>query len=448
MQEEIRRLEEALEKARRAGKRQAAPFSKGEPKKNPRRPGRKPGDKHGPSTWRPIPERIDEVVDVRLPERCSHPDCQGEVEETAVVPQYQAELPPVQPRNIRFDVHVGRCKSRGHRVQGRHPRQTSDALGAAASQIGPRALAVAAELNKGLGLSYGKVQRIFAVLFGLAISRGGLCLAIQRLARKAQPTYDALVDSVRVSPMVVADETGWKVGGRLQWLWVFVTKLVTVYAIQAGRGFAEAAEILGEHYAGKLVRDGLASYRRFKQAIHQSCLGHILRRCSEILATAQGGSARVPTATKRILQKALALRDRRDQGLISPHGLAVAAGHLRAEMDRFLCWRPKVEENRKLLKHLRNERDALFTFLLDPQVPATNWAAEQAIRPAVVTRKVCGGNRTWNGALAQEILASVLQTARQQKRDPLGILVPLVCSAEPIVADALLEPIGPSDPSP
>jgi transposase len=446
LEQQTRQLRAALEEARRAKKRQAAPFSKGDPKKKPRKPGRRSGKEHGPSSWRPAPEKIDRIVEAPLPEYCTDPDCHGDLEETEVVPQYQAEIPPVRPTIIQFNVHVGHCKKCGRRVQGRHPEQTSDALGAAGSQIGPRAVAMAAELHKGLGLPLAKVRRIFQVGFGLVISRGGICQAIARLSRKAQPTYDALVEAIRGSPVVAADETGWKVAGWLNWLWVFVTKHITVYAIQAGRGFEEAAEILGADYSGTLGRDGWAPYRGFKKAGHQSCIAHLVTRCLEILSTATGGAVRIPRAVLRLLREALALRDRRDEGKISPHGFAVAKGRLKAKLDRLLRGRPRDEENRKLLAHLGNEREALFTFLEQEGVEATNWRAEQALRPAVVTRKVCGGNRTWDGALVQEIVASVLRTANQQGHDPLDIFVSMLRSPEPIVAEVLLAANGSSAP--
>ena len=399
LQEELTRLRSALEEARRAGKRQAAPFSKGQPKSRPARPGRRSGKQHGPSSWRARPpaEEIDEVVEVPLPERC--PDCGGETLGSHVAHQFQADVPPVRPHITQFNVQVGRCRACGRRLQGRHPRQTSDALGAAASQVGPRALALSAELNKGLGLSFEKSSRLLQVAFGLAISRGGLCQAIARVARMARPTYQALIEKLRASSVVVPDETGWKIGGWLEWLWVFVGEDVTVYAIQSGRGFSQAAAILGADFAGVMVRDGWAPYRRFEKARHQTCLGHLLARCKENLETALRGTARVPRALQRLLIAALELRDRRDAGSIHEQGLAVARGRLEAKMNRLLEWKPRDEENRKLLAHLRREREALFTFLRRPGIPATNWRAEQAIRPAVVTRKVCGGNRTWNGGI-------------------------------------------------
>ena len=112
------------------------------------------------------------------------------------------------------------------------------------------------------------------------------------------------------------------------WLWVFATPTITVYAIQAGRGFAEAAAILGAAFAGMLTRDGWAPHRGFAQALHQSCLGHVLRRCHENLLTAQRGTARFPHAVERLLQDALALGDRRDTQAITPHGVLVALGRL------------------------------------------------------------------------------------------------------------------------
>ena len=74
------------------------------------------------------------------------------------------------------------------------------------------------------------------------------------------------------------------------------------------------------------------------------------------------------------------------------------------------------------------DRDLVFTFLHFPDLEATNWRAEQALRPAVVTRKVWGGNRTPQGAHTQEVLTSVLQTCRQQKRSAIPLLVEMLRS--------------------
>ena len=78
--------------------------------------------------------------------------------------------------------------------------------------------------------------------------------------------------------------------------------------------------------------------------------------------------------------------------------------------------------NERLAAHLRGHQAQWFLFLIDPAVPATNYRGEQAIRPAVVNRKVWGGNRTEAGGRAQAITTSVLQTCKQQAVDALAYI--------------------------
>ena len=216
-----------------------------------------------------------------------------------------------------------------------------------------------------------------------------------RLGEKAAPTYDRLVQATRTSLVAWLDETGWRVAGRLHWLWVAVTAHVTVCAIQAGRGFAEAAAILGPDDDGFLHHDGWRPYDSF------------------------------PHAVAALLKQSLALRDRFQAGAVSSHGLAVATGRLDAAMDRLVARAVRTPDNRRLAKHLDHARTALFSFLHCPGLDATNNVAERALRPAVCARKTWGGNRTARGARAQQILASVLRTCRQQRNDPLPRLVAL-----------------------
>jgi len=140
--------------------------------------------------------------------------------------------------------------------------QTSDAVGAAAAQVGPNALAFAAELNKELGIPASKVARILAQMCGIKITAGGVHQALARVARRAEATYQELVLAVRSSAVVAPDETGWRICGRKRWLWVFVGENATVYLIAEGRGYEHAAGILGENFSGVLERDGWAPYRR------------------------------------------------------------------------------------------------------------------------------------------------------------------------------------------
>lgn len=425
----IAELEQRLEKATRENKRQAAPFSKGPPKDNPKKPGRKGGKKYGLKTHRPLPERKpNEIIDVPLPKQCR--DCGGDIEEQHVDRQYQVEIPR-RATVRRFDIHVGRCRCCGQRIRPRHPLQTSDATGAAASQLGPDAQAMIALLKNKYGLSYGNICGLFKDGFGIPISRGGAARVVLRAADRSEAVYDTIRDRVRRSEVVYPDETGWKVGGRLQWLWVFVTDRATAYVIRPSRGYDVPEDMLGADYDGCMVHDGWSPYDRFTNAVHQQCLAHLLRRANELLEQACRGAGRFPRKVKAFIQDALALRDRRRAGTISPHGLAVARGRLENRLTRLLASRLSHKANRRFQAHLRKHGDEILTFLYDPAIEATNWPAEQALRPAVVNRKVFGGNRTAAGAHAQEILASLFATCVQWQQEALAFLSSLLCSPTP-----------------
>ena len=191
--------------------------------------------------------------------------------------QYQEELPVVRPVVRRFDIEVGHCSQCQRRVQGRHVLQTSDALGAAGVQLGPGVVALVVELHTELGVPLAKVAHLLRTTFGLQVTPGGLAHVLHRAARAAAPAYTELCEQVRNAPVVTPDETGWRVGGERHWLWVFTTPDTTVYAICPGRGFDDAATVLGTDYAGVLVRDGWAPYRCY-DGLHQTCLNHLLQR--------------------------------------------------------------------------------------------------------------------------------------------------------------------------
>src|SRR5262245_61626226 len=421
LQAENERLRQQLDEATRAGKRQAAPFAKGEPKPAPRKPGRKPGKDYGPKAHRqpPSPGEINEVHEAPLPDRC--PGCGGPLDETHVAQQFQVEIPR-QPIHRQFNIHIGQCRQCGRRVQGRHQLQTSDALGAAAAQLGPDAQAAVVELNKQGGLSHGKVTRCLASLFGIPLSRGGSVHTVLRAASCCEPVYEAIRQTVGESDWVVPDETGWRVGGRPAWLHALVGPEATAYDIDPTRSGAVAEAILGLDYDGTMIHDGWSPYDQFENARHQQCLNHLLRRADEMAAAVTRGAVCFPRRVAELLRTGLDLRDRHAAGEISRHGLAVARGRLENQLPA-LIFPPKTNAaNERLAQHLWAHRDDLFTFLRQPGLDATNWRAELAIRFGVILRKVWGGSRTWAGARAQSVLMSVWRTCWQQGRSALDFL--------------------------
>jgi transposase len=367
----------------------------------------------------PPPEQISETYDAPLPGAC--PDCGGTLDESHVDLQYQTEIPRA-PVHRRFNVHVGRCRRCRRRVQGRHPLQTSDALGAAASQLGPDAQAAVVELNKQAGLSHGKVSRVLGSLFGIALTPGGSVHTVLRAARRCEPIYAGICRAVERSDRVVLDETGWHVGGHNAWLHALVGPMATVYVIDPTRSGAVAERVLGADYAGIMVHDGWSPYDNFLSARHQQCLSHLLRRCHELLETATRGAVRFPRRVQELLQAGLDLRDRHAAGQVNDHGLAVARGRLVNALAEAVFPPKSYEANERFAQHLWNHRAQLFTFLQVPGLDATNWRAELAIRFGVILRKVWGGNRTWAGARAQAVLMSVWRTCWQQGRSALDFL--------------------------
>src|SRR5947209_15658620 len=234
LRQDNERLLRELDQARRQAKRQAAPFSKGPPKPQPKRPGRKSGPAHGRHGHRcpPDPRLIDEVLEAALPTAC--PGCGGQVEPTAVATQYQTEIPR-RPLLRQFNVHVGHCCRCGRRVQGRHPLQTSDALGAAAAQLGADAQAAVVTLNKIYGLAHGKVTGIFQTLFGISLRRGASAQIVLRAADRLEPADAEVCQQLKASACLTPDETGWRVAGEPAWLHAWVGERVTCYAIEPGR---------------------------------------------------------------------------------------------------------------------------------------------------------------------------------------------------------------------
>jgi transposase len=413
LETKVAELAGLLEEARRAGKRQAAPFRKGPPKAQPKTPGRKAGDAHGCHGHRPPPDagQSREVLEATLPDAC--PCCGGSLVETTITQQFQTEIPR-EPLYRQFNIHVGQCQQCGQRVQGRHPLQTSDAVGAAASQVGPDAQAAIAALNKQAGLSHGKVVSCLETLFGIDLSRGASAQIVLRAGERLEPVYEEIRQATRAADTIVADETGWRVGGQPAWLHVWVTEQATCYAVDRHRSAAALESLLGLDWDGWLVHDGYSTYDRFTAALHQQCLAHILRRAREMLEDAQGGAVHFPRQVIGLFTGAIHLHNEYRAGRVAAAVLECARDDYEERLLRLLNVERAVPAYATLSAHLERHFESWFTFLTTPELPATNWAAEQAIRPAVVNRKVWGGNRTPAGAAAQGIITSVLETCQKQ----------------------------------
>ena len=365
-----------------------------------KRPGRPKG--HAGSS-RAIPDHVDEEIFVPL-RACPH--CGGEVGPRRPVVQYIEELPLVRPHVTRRVTEEAACPHCHQAVRSTHPLQVSLAEGAAGVQLGPRALGLAAQLNKQHGLTVRKTCAVLREVFQLRLSPGGLSQALARLAGKLEPAYENLLARLRAGPYVHSDETSWWVGGPGYWLWVFTNKTMTVYRVAKGRGRDLLLEILGPEFSGVLVSDCLATYDDVNPR-QQKCYSHHLK------AIAQAGEGQ-PSAwleeMRWLLQEAMAVKR---EGLPVPERTRRRAGL--EERARALLAAPRptnLEE--KVRRRLEKQQDHLFTFLEVEEVEATNNLAERQLRPAVIARKVSCGNKTPQGAHTWEILTSLAATCAQQ----------------------------------
>lgn len=421
-------LQTQLEEAQRASKRQAAPFAKGEPKQHPKSTARPKGAAYGKHGRRPIPpdDQIDAILEAPLPACCPH--CGGAIAEADEVDlQFQEEI-PIKPMRRQFRIHKGQCRRCGRQVRGRHPHQTSAAVGAAASQVGPDAQATIVYLNKHSGLSYGKIADLFQRTYGIQLTRSACAQIVLRAGRRLRPVYEEIKQHIRDAQHLTPDETGWRLGGRPVWLhgWV-ADDGATCFAIDPRRSAAVLEETIGSAWSGTMTHDGYASYDRFADAVHQQCLAHPLRRAHALADNATGRAKDLPRQVIDVFQGALAVRDQFRAGALD------AADLLRAHADyteelRELCLRPRRNEaNARLANHLSKHTGDWFMFLVDPSIPATNYRGEQALKVPIVNRKVWGGNRTPAGADAQVVHSSVLATCKNRLHSAITFISQAVC---------------------
>lgn len=437
---EIAELKALVEKLMRQTHRPTAPFSRDNPSPKPKTPGRKRGKKHGPHAHRAIPDKIDDVIEVPLPDCCPKCDSQA-LTKTDTATQYQSEI---ETKVIvrQFNISLGQCGGCGASVRGRHEWQTSEALGAAGSQFGANVHKTLAVMNKELGLPLGKCRRLLMMLFPqLTMARATVYRSTARTASRLERAYEGLRQDVRGSPLVSPDETGMRIGGGKGWLHVAVgnggKRPATVYETIHERDSSFIVNLLGLDWRGHLIRDGWSPYNALTQARHQMCLQHIQRRCRGLLETAKGRARGLGTRVLSLIDEAFAIRrEGRGRRLDNVERIA-QAWTLFDRWNDLLSGRWTYDPNRKLAKHL-NSHDATewFSFLLFPKVPATNYLSEQAIRPAVVNRKVWGGFRTAAGAKVGSVLTSVIATCKQRLFEPANFLREAICSATSLLVPA------------
>ena len=439
----IKELRKQLAAAQRAGKRQAAPFSKGKRTSKPRRPGRKPGI--GSFSYRK-PPTVDELteppIDVSVAtESC--PGCGGILEHAGESLAYVTDIPPMpRPQVTEYRVQICRCVSCGRRVRGRHRDVGPDQYGASAHRVGRRVMAAAHMLHYGVGIPVRRVPAVLRALTGVELSQSAITQDALRRARGAVgDVYRRLRGSVRESAVVHTDDTGWRVGGESAFLMAFETDDVTVYQVRSRHRNEEVREVVPSDYAGVMVTDRARSYdaQALSGVRQQKCLAHVLRSISEVVETKVGRGRSFGKRLSGLLREAMELRESYHRGEVVDY--AGETERLRRELSHHLRDRPLSDaDNWRLQNELgwQDDRGNLLRFLDEPTIEPTNNRAERALRGAVIARKVSHCSRNEAGADAFSAFTSVIRTlARNGGGQPVVDGLCGVFSAEPVHARSI-----------
>lgn len=288
--------------------------------------------------------------------------------------------------------------------------------GVPAGAFGP-AVAVAAATLTAARVSRRETARLLADLCGVQISPASIEGLLKQTSDTLEDPYIEVLVAVDDSAVRGADETSRQRAGQTQWLSVATAEQAALFQIADRRDRDAARALLGENPTGTIVSDRYAVYLFIDDSRRQLCLAHILRDF-----TALGERPGAPGRLGRKLQRELAAvfdtlnapgRDRAD--------LSAPAADLTAQRDRISDLlaqgaRGRDPKTRRFCTGLQAHEAALWTFTRLPGVPATNNAAERALRHAVMWRKTSYGTQTDHGDRLVERLLTVRETCRLQGR--------------------------------
>lgn len=366
---------------------------------------------------RPIPHTVDQTQEHTL--TCC-PACSNLLPPASETRErITEELPVVKPTVIRHIIHRYWCRACKKIVEA----PVADAL--PKSNIGLRTVVYTAWLHYILGVSFDKIIQLLNLSGHFKISTGGLFGSWHHLARILTPLYEQVGRSAKLSGVLHADETGWRVNGRTHWLWCFTNRDLAYFVIERCRGSTVVLNVLGKYFAGVLVTDFLGAYGLIRAFAKQKCLVHLLR---EIIRVNLFDNAPEWKDFRNQLKRLVldALRLGRQRAEIAPVCFERRKALLRQRLvDLYV--RPRSNENaERLRKRLERHRNEILTFLDYPDVTADNNHAERQIRPAVISRKTSYGNRSKDGADVQAMLLSIFRTLELRGYNPVNTLLFLV----------------------
>ena len=266
------------------------------------------------------------------------------------------------------------------------------------------------------------IQRYLEMVHQLKLSVGAIVDTIHRVARRAQPTVAEMVKRIRGSPVVNADETGWRQDGVNGYVWTFSTP-TDRYLVRRGRGKEVVDEALGDSFDGVLVSDFYAAYNHYP-GLKQRCWVHLLRDIRELeaLYPEDASLSQWAREVRQLYDEAKACAAAVDR---KASGYQRSVSPIQLVLERRLLSLCRPFSNKQAMPHAklcrRIERfiKELFVFVSHPSVPPDNNAAERSLRHLVISRKITGGTRSQQGTESKMALASLFGTWRARGLNPL-----------------------------
>ena len=373
----------------------------------------------------PVPGRRREMPHRRVVHALSHcPHCATRLRRGRVVERGQVIALPVAPvAVVEHVVRERRCPGCGARCRGTLP-DLSAAVGDH-RRVSWRVTALVAVLRTKLRLPMAQGPWLLAQVWDLRLSVGTICALLAEAARAAQPAYEGLLAEARASPVLHRDETGWRADGRNGWAWTLTTPTVRLCRFSPRRAGAGVRALLGPDAAGVIVSDCSTAYNQL-DGRHQRCWAHLLRDIHELKerhpddaglhAWARGMHA---ISTEAVAWAAAA-------GACPPAEREGARLRFAAAVLALGRASPAGAPPAALCQRVARYHPELFTFVADPAAPPTNNAAERALRPLVIARKISGGTRSQDGSHTRMMLQTVVATWDLRGLDPLGALLALL----------------------
>ena len=284
-------------------------------------------------------------------------------------------------------------------------------------QSGPRLVAFTGPL-----MAYFRQSKRRAALFLDALLGQPCCAALavkmqHQVTTALRPAYDALVAQLPTQPHLGIDESPTKQAASKAWLWTFVAKWFTAFAVRPTREATILDDLLTDRFGGVVVCDRAKMYWQVGRL--QWCWAHLTRDFQALIDSADPQATRLGHDLMRPTRELFRQWSRCRDGTITRAEIKRVLTPVRQVVDALLL-RGALSGNERLVgmcRELYAHRDWLWAFLDHDGVEPTNNASERSLRHAVIWRKLSFGTQSERGSRFVETMLSVIETCRQQKRN-------------------------------